>query len=162
MFTFGYKKKGESLLRDLICIALGVLLLFYPGAAISTIIVRIIGVVLVAFGVIETLALVGAMSLVGMGFLTFVFSGIAILFGIALIFSNFGLRTMGFITGIGLLWYGISDLISCWKIRQAMKEYDIRRAEKVSSGSSPMQNGSDSITVTNLGDAKEVEYTKEK
>ena len=105
MFTFGYKNKTGSLLRDVVCIALGVLLVFYPGAAISTIIVKVIGVLLVAFGVIETLALVGAMSLVGMGFMTFVFSGVAILFGIALIFSNFGLRTMGFITGIGLLWY---------------------------------------------------------
>ena len=162
MFTFGYKNKTGSLLRDVVCIALGVLLVFYPGAAISTIIVKVIGVLLVAFGVIETLALVGAMSLVGMGFMTFVFSGIAILFGIALIFSNFGLRTMGFITGIGLLWYGVSDFVSRWKIRQAMKEYDIRRAEKGTSADSPVINSDGSLKVTDLGGAREVEYTKEK
>lgn len=158
MFTYGYKNRKESLIRALVCLALGVVLLVFPEATVSVFIVRLIGVALTVLGVVELIALVSVMSLVGMGFMTLVLAGLAIALGVMLIFSPFGQTVMNYVAGVALAWYGASDLVSAWKIRQGIDEYDRRAAQ----AETPRQD--DKVLKINgetLSEAKEVEYEKE-
>ena len=157
-FTLGYKSKGMCILRDVIALALGIIFIFYPEALLTRILVKILGGLLAVLGIVQLIAAVGAMSLVGMGFLTFIFDGIVVLFGISLIFSNFGLSTLGILAGIGLIWYAIADLISLWKVRQAVHEYEIHYEKKPEQ---PADDGSFRVSDDTLLTAKDVDYKKE-
>ena len=156
MFTFGYNK-WTGLFRDSICIALGILLLFYPKAGVSVLTVKLIGVLIVGLAVVELLALVGAMSVVGHGGAAVVLAIIAIIIGVSIVFSNFMMTTMGVLAGVGLLWYGITDIFTCLKVARARrsieKEKEAEREENERRGSIRITDGLDS--------AKEVDYTKE-
>lgn len=157
-FTLGYKSKGMCILRDVVALALGITFIFFPEAVLTKVLVKILGGLLALLGIFQLVAAVGAMSLVGMGFLTFVFDGIVVLLGISLIFSDFGLGTLGLLAGIGLIWYAIADLISLWKVRQAMNEYEIRYEKKPEQ---PVDDDSFRVSDDTLLNAKDVEYKKE-
>ena len=159
-FTIGYKSIGMCILRDVLALALGITFILYPDALLTSVLVKILGVILAVLGILQLIAAVGAMSLVGMGFLTFIFDGIVVLFGISLIFSNFGLKFLGILAGLGLIWYAIADLISLWKVRQAVHEYEIRY-EKKPEDPQPSDDGSFRVSDDTLNNAKEVDYTKE-
>lgn len=158
-FTLGYKSKGACILRDLIALALGVLFVFFPDTFLTGALVKILGVILAVLGIIQLIAAVGAMSLVGMGFLTFVFDGIVVLLGVSLIFSDFGMKALGLLAGIALIWYAIADFISLWKVHQAMDEYEIRYEKKPES--KPEDDGSFRVSDDTLLNAKEVDYKKD-
>lgn len=159
MFTYGYKNKKESIIRALICLVVGILLLVFPDATVSILFVRLIGVALTIFGIVELIALVSVMSLVGMGFMTLVLAGGAVLLGVLLIFSPFGQTVMNYIAGVALAWYGASDLISSWKIRQGIDE-SVRRAT-VSEPAPKTDDNLLTISEETLSEAKEVDYEKE-
>ena len=157
-FTIGYKSVGMCILRDVIALALGITFLFLPETWFAAVLIKILGVILAALGILQLIAAVGAMSLVGMGFLTFVLDGIVVLFGISLIFSNFGQKFLGILAGLGLIWYAVADLISLWKVRQAVHEYEIHYEKKPEQ---PADDGSFRVSDDILTTAKEVDYTKE-
>lgn len=159
-FTLGYKSKGMCILRDVIALALGITFLFFPEALLTKVLIKILGVVLAALGIIQLIAAVGAMSLVGMGFLTFLFDGVVVLVGIALIFSDFGIKALGILAGIGLIWYAIADLISLWKVRQAIHEYEIHY-EKKPEDQQTFDDGTFRVSDDTLLTAKDVDYKKE-
>ena len=148
-FTLGYKSIGMCILRDLLALALGITFLFFPDTFLTSALVKILGAILAVLG----------MSLVGMGFLTFIFDGIVVLFGISLIFSNFGIRFLGVLAGLGLVWYAVADIISLWKVRQAMNEYEIRYEKKPEQ--QPVDDDSFRVSDDTLLNAKDVDYTKE-
>lgn len=158
-FTLGYKSIGMCILRDLLALALGITFLFFPDTFLTSALVKILGAILAVLGIIQLIAAVGAMSLVGMGFLTFIFDGIVVLFGISLIFSNFGIRFLGVLAGLGLVWYAVADIISLWKVRQAMNEYEIRYEKKPEQ--QPADDDSFRVSDDTLLNAKDVDYTKE-
>ena len=83
------------------------------------------------------------MSLLGTGFGTLILSVCAVVGGAFLLFSPFGERIMGICAGSFLVLYGVSELISSWRIRKAKEAYEIRFIE-----------------TSGLDDAKEVDYTK--
>ena len=93
-------------------------------------------------------ALFSASRVFPMGAWSFVLPALCTVGGALVVFHPFGLgKFITLVAGIALLVYGVSDLISTWKMRKAMKEYEIRFNESSSasaSGSgSPMDNVKD-------------------
>ena len=162
MIFFGYKSRTHRIIRDVIFIVLGVLFLFFPdtwfSAAALIVGIRILGVVLLLLGALEVIVLLGAMSLTGVGFLPFLLAVGTVLFGFAMLFAdkegNYWLVKL--LSGLALLWYGLSDLLSGWKIGKAVDEYEIHRTK--APDPQPEEDGFDDL---DLGSVKEVEYRKE-
>lgn len=131
------------------------LLLFLNPAWVAGFIITLIGIVLILFGGLQLLALAGTMSLLGAGFSTLILSICAVVGGAFLLFSPFGEAVMGICAGSFLILYGVSELISSWRIRKAKEAYEIRF-----NTSEEPQNDQDAIDTSGIDDAKEVNYTK--
>ena len=131
------------------------LLLFLNPVWVAGFIVTLIGVVLILFGGIQLLALAGTLSLLGAGFSTLILSICAVVGGAFLLFNPFGERIMSICAGSFLLLYGVSELISSWRIRKAKEAYEIRFNATQEDQPEP-----DVIETPGLDDAKEVNYTK--
>ena len=131
------------------------LLLFLNPVWVAGFIVTLIGIVLILFGGIQLLALAGTLSLLGAGFSTLILSICAVIGGAFLIFNPFGERIMSICAGSFLLLYGVSELISSWRIRKAKEAYEIRFNATQEDQPEP-----DVIETPGLDDAKEVNYTK--
>ena len=131
------------------------LLLFLNPVWVAGFIVTLIGIVLILFGGIQLLALAGTLSLLGAGFSTLILSICAVVGGAFLLFNPFGERIMSICAGSFLLLYGVSELISSWRIRKAKEAYEIRFKATQEDQPEP-----DVIETPGLDDAKEVNYTK--
>ncbi len=131
---------GTNAVVDLV---LGVLLFLYP-TQVAGFIVYAIGAVLIIFGILQLIVLIGALSLIGGGFLTLVLSICAIVGGIILVFNPFTMKVMSILAGAALIVYGVQELMSAWKVRKAVKVQETRRLET-------------SGTI----DAKDVDFVKE-
>ena len=160
MIFFGYKNKTGRIIRGLIFAAFGILLLFFPNSwfsgAAMLLATRILGVLLMVCGGLELLVLVGARSVMEMGFVPFLLAAGTIALGVALMMADGEMKFLKLFAGAALLWYGIGDLVSGWKIGRAIDEYEIKRTREV-----PKQPSSDEFTVSDLDNAKEVEFRKE-
>lgn len=153
------RNKKEGLLplmavNAVVDILIGVLLFLNPGW-VAGFIITLIGIVLILFGGLQLLALAGTMSLLGTGFGTLILSVCAVVGGAFLLFSPFGERIMGICAGSFLVLYGVSELISSWRIRKAKEAYEIRFNTR-----EEPQPDQDIIETSCLDDAKEVDYTK--
>ena len=153
------RNKKEGLLplmavNAVVDILIGVLLFLNPGW-VAGFIITLIGIVLILFGGLQLLALAGTMSLPGPGFGTLILSVCAVVGGAFLLFSPFGERIMGICAGSFLVLYGVSELISSWRIRKAKEAYEIRFNTR-----EEPQPDQDIIETSGLDDAKEVDYTK--
>lgn len=153
------RNKKEGLLplmavNAVVDILIGVLLFLNPGW-VAGFIITLIGIVLILFGGLQLLALAGTMSLLGTGFGTLILSVCAVVGGAFLLFSPFGERVMGICAGSFLVLYGVSELISSWRIRKAKEAYEIRFNTR-----EEPQPDQDIIETSGLDDAKEVDYTK--
>ena len=153
------RNKKEGLLplmavNAVVDILIGVLLFLNPGW-VAGFIITLIGIVLILFGGLQLLALAGTMSLLGTGFGTLILSVCAVVGGAFLLFSPFGERIMGICAGSFLVLYGVSELISSWRIRKAKEAYEIR----FNTREEPPPD-QDIIETSGLDDAKEVDYTK--
>ena len=153
------RNKKEGLLplmavNAVVDILIGVLLFLNPGW-VAGFIITLIGIVLILFGGLQLLALAGTMSLLGTGFGTLILSVCAVVGGAFLLFSPFGERIMGICAGSFLVLYGVSELISSWRIRKAKEAYEIRFNTR-----EEPQPDQDIIETSGLDDAKEVDYTK--
>lgn len=133
------------------------LLLFFRPELVSNFIVYLIGIALILFGALQLIALSSAMSLLGAGFASLLLSIFAVVGGAFLLFSPFGLQVMSVIAGCLMLVYGVSELISTWRMSKAKTEYEIKFAPKPQP--SPSQEG-DKVDTSSIGEAKEVDYKK--
>ena len=154
-FTLGYANKTTSLIRDVVALLLGIIFLFYPDVFLTKMLIKVLGAVLACLGILQLIAAVAAMSFVGMGFMTFLIDGIVVVLGISLIFSDLGIRALGLLAGFALIWYAVADLISLWKVRQAVSEYEIHYGGP-SGGPDDIQVSDDTIR-----NAREVDYKKD-
>lgn len=117
------------------------LLLFFNPQWIAGIIVYAIGILLILFGGLQLVALAGAMSLLGAGGSSLILSILAVIGGAFLLFNPFTINVMSVIAGCLLLLYGVSELISTFKMDKAKEEYEKGK-----------------IVIS--GDAKDVEYER--
>ena len=132
-FAYGFANRksgtfGLMTVNAVVDIVIGLILFLWPGF-VAGVIVTIIGIVILAFGVIQILALAGTMSLLGSGGLNILLAFLAIAGGIMLIFNPFSERVMSILAGVFLIYYGITDLISMRRVSKAKKEYEIHFTE---------------------------------
>lgn len=132
-FAYGFANRksgtfGLMTVNAVVDIVIGLILFLWPGF-VAGVIVTIIGIVILAFGVIQILALAGTMSLLGSGGLNILLAFLAIAGGIVLIFNPFSERVMSVLAGVFLIYYGITDLISMRRVSKAKKEYEIHFTE---------------------------------
>lgn len=130
-YGFAHRKSGTfglMTVNAVVDIVIGLILFLWPGF-VAGVIVTIIGIVILAFGVIQILALAGTMSLLGSGGLNILLAFLAVAGGIVLIFNPFSERVMSILAGVFLIYYGITDLISMRRVSKAKKEYEIHFTE---------------------------------
>lgn len=119
---------GMSLMvfNSVVDILLGILIFCFP-AFVASFIIIVLGVLLLALGLMQIFSLVSAVSFVRIGFWAFLFPVLCVLGGVLLVFKPFGIASaLTLVAGIVLLIYGVSELVASWKMRKAMKEYEIR------------------------------------
>lgn len=124
------KKDGSLPLMSfnaLVDVLLGLFLFVFPGF-VAKFMIYLIGFTLLAFGVVQILALASARKLTGLGLGAFVLPAIVTLVGGFILFNPFAESVMVMITGAALVVYGASELLSSWRMKKAIDEYEIRQA----------------------------------
>lgn len=124
------KKDGSLPLMSfnaLVDVLLGLFLFVFPGF-VAKFMIYLIGFTLLAFGMVQILALASARKLTGLGFGAFVLPAIVTLVGGFILFNPFAESVMVMITGAALVVYGASELLSSWRMKKAIDEYEIRQA----------------------------------
>ena len=103
------------------------LLIFMFPKFVAGLIVYLIGFALLGFGIFQLIALVSANRVMKVGVVAFVMPVLVLLAGAFLLARPAFLGTaVGTVAGIALIIYGASELLSSWKMKQAMDEYDIK------------------------------------
>lgn len=160
--VYGVRKNKEQGMYQVLVvnacldILLGLLLFFNPQW-IAGIIVYLIGIVLIIFGALQLLALSGTMTLLGAGFSSLILSVCAIVGGAFLLFNPLTIKVMSVIAGLLMVLYGVSEIISTYRIGKARKEYEIRFGP---AGEEAPAAPKGQIDASGIGDAREVEYEK--
>ena len=130
----GLKKKNDNTSRlmnfnavvDLVIASL----LFMFNGFVANLIIYLIGFALLGFGLFQIFALFGASRVMKMGFWPFVMPFIVAGAGIFLLFNpEWTKSSISLFAGIALLIYGVSELLSSWKVKKAIDEYEISRVE---------------------------------
>ena len=130
-------------------ILLGVLLFLFPGF-VAGLMIYIIGFALLCFGIFQLVALVSANRVMSVGGGSFVLPVIvAIAGGFLILRPSFIGEAIGVIAGAALIVYGASELLSSWKMKKAIDEYEIKFP-----GEKPASNAEDESQV------KDVDYEK--
>ncbi len=144
---------GLLVFNTVVDILIGVLLFCFP-AAVASVVIILIGVVLILFGLFQIAAMASASSFITLGFWTFILPVICTLGGGLVLFNPFGTAsTLTLVAGIAILVYGISELFSSWKMARAMREYEIKFPSS-SSKNTEKDSGID------YGDVKDAEFEK--
>lgn len=123
---YGYtnREKGAMGLMSfnaVIDVLLGVLLFMYPNQ-VGNFIVYIIGFLLLIFALLQIFVLRGALSFLGGGSGS-IFLPLLALFGAILLLMNpFTMDIMSIIAGVFLLIYGVSEVLSLWKLYQVQRQ----------------------------------------
>lgn len=159
-FIYGFvnRKNGAMALMSVnaaVDIVIGLLLYLFP-TAVAGVIVTLIGVAVLIFGIIQLIVLTGTLSLVGMGGFSLILCIFALIGGITLLFNPFSERVMSLLAGILLIVYGVSDLISMFRVIKARVAYEI----KFRDGQERSDNDDDDVPPS-LAGVKDVEYHKE-
>lgn len=99
------------------------ILMFVFAHPLGNIVGVLLGVVLLLFGGLQLIVMISANRVAGVGKVSFIMPAIVIACGALLmsapwIFSNL----VGIIAGSSLIVYGVSELISSWKMQQTMKD----------------------------------------
>ncbi len=132
-------------------IIIGLVLFSFPGF-VARFIIYLIGFVLLGFGIMQILALISAKRVTGFGLGAFVLPAIVTLVGGFLLFNPFAESVMVMIAGAAIIVYGASELLSSWKMKKAIDEYEIHQA--------PAQEQPAQQEENPLENVKDVEYEK--
>ena len=152
--VIGLKERQKGVLplmlfNAVVDIVLGSVLFLFPSF-VAHFIIYMIGFVLLAFGFVQLMGLISARRVVGFGLGVFILPALVTLAGAFMLFNPFADTLMSMIAGIALIVYGASELLSSWKMKKAIDEYEIHQAPQ----DMPVQN--DEI----LTDVKDVDYKK--
>lgn len=128
----GLKKKNDSTSKlmnfnAVVDIVIASLLFMFNGV-VANLIIYLIGFVLMGFGLFQIFALIGANRVIKFGLWPFIMPVLVTCAGLLLLFNpGFIASSISLIAGIALIMYGVSELISSWKMRKAIEEYEITR-----------------------------------
>ena len=138
--------------NTLVDIILGILIFMFP-AEVASIVMFLLGLLIMFFGIFQIVVLMSANRVLPVGIWTFLLPVLCAAGGAMVMFHPFGLGSViTLVAGIALLVYGVSELMATWKMRKAMKEYEIHYSAggRTDSG----QDSGDRIEV------KDVDYEK--
>ena len=147
------KKNGSLPLMSfnaVVDVIIGIVLFSAPGF-VAKFIIYLIGFVLLGFGIMQILALFSAKRVMGLGLGAFILPTVVTLVGGFLLFNPFAESVMVMIAGAAIIVYGASELLSSWKMKKAIDEYEIHQApvqEQPAQQENPLEN------------VKDVEYEK--
>lgn len=154
----GFKQKKEGL-RPLsffnaatnVVIAM---LLFSFSDFVAGFVSYLIGLLLFGFGLFQIFVLVSARSKVKLGVMAYVTPFVVTAVGALIFFSpKFLGQWLGIVAGVALIAYGLSDLISAFKVRAVMDSDEV--------GPAPGGNDAEPESETSIPeDVKEVDYEK--
>ena len=124
----GLKKKDDSTSKlmnfnAIVDIVIAALLFMFNGF-VAKLIIYLIGFVLLGFGIFQIIALVSANRVLKVGTWSFVMPSLVAISGGFLLFNPFALNVMTIIAGSALLVYGVSELMSSWKMKKVIEEYE--------------------------------------
>lgn len=150
----GYKNRSNGAMglmgfNAVVDLVLGLILFIFPEVA-AGLLIYLIAFTLICFGVFQIVSLISANNVLKVGIWSFLLPFIVTIIGIFLITKpDFIGEAIGVIAGVALVIYGVSELISSWKMKKAMDEYEIRNPKpEQQSEEEPVQ------------DVKEAEYEK--
>lgn len=127
----GYKQRTNgtfSLMaaNTVVDILLALVLFMFPGF-FANLLVYLIAFALICFGIFQLVSLGSASRFLGMGVFAFVLPVIVLMSGLFLLSNpSFLGSAVGVVAGVALIIYGASELISSWKMRKAIDEYEIK------------------------------------
>lgn len=116
------KEKGALPLMSfnaLVDVIVGLLLFMFPGV-IAKFMIYLIGFVLLGFGIVQIVALFGARRVMPLGFGAFILPIVVTLVGGFILFNPFAESVMTIIAGSSLVLYGVSELLSSWRMKKVM------------------------------------------
>ena len=127
----GYKNRANGsfslmAVNTVVDILLATVLFIFPGF-FANLLVYLIAFALLCFGFFQLISLGSASRVFGMGIFAFILPVIVLLSGFFLLSNpSFLGSAVGVVAGVSLIIYGVSELVSSWKMRKAMDEYDIK------------------------------------
>jgi hypothetical protein len=127
----GLKKEDQSQ-RPLIMTNSGLniiisVLMFLFAESLGGLIVGIIGIILILFGLFQLVVLFSANRVMAVGAVGFIMPVVVLACGALLLFKpKFVDDILGYVVGASLMIYGISELISSWKMRRSMAVNDVK------------------------------------
>ena len=151
----GYKNRENSQMplmgvNGAVDILVALLIFLFPGF-VAGLIVYLIGFALLGFGLFQLIALVSANKVMRVGVMAFVMPVLVLLAGAFLLARPTFIGTaIGTVAGIALIVYGVSELLSSWKMKKAMDEYDVQHPQQPLGGSVEKP----------MNDVKDVDYEK--
>lgn len=151
----GLKDKQNSQLplmrvNGVVDVAVALMIFMFPKF-VAGFIVYLIGFALLGFGIFQLIALVSANKVMRVGVIAFVMPVLVLLAGAFLLARPAFLGTaIGLVAGIALIIYGASELLSSWKMKKAMDEYDVQHP----------QSSVDDAAQKPTGNVKDVDYEK--
>lgn len=121
-------------------IILALLLFIFPGF-FANLLVYLIAFALICFGIFQLVSLASANRVFGMGVFAFILPVLVLISGVFLIMNpSFLGSAVGIVAGVALIIYGISELLSSWKMKKAIDEYEIKYpSEKNKQKEDPLQ-----------------------
>lgn len=109
-------------------IILGFVLFLFPGF-VSGLLTYLIGFVLIGFGLFQLITLSSANRVLKVGGAAFILPVLVLAAGVFLLAKpSFVGEAIGVVAGAALIIYGASELLSSWKMKKAMDEYEIHQA----------------------------------
>lgn len=153
-------RKGGTLplmtLNAAVDVCIGLLLFLFPSQ-MANLIIYLIGGVLLLFELLQLVVTASTFSLVTTGRPSILLSLVAVAGGAILLFNPFSLTVMKVIAGAALIVYGVSELLSTWRVGKAKEAYEIKFSKE---NVQPRETG-DELSTEGISQAKEVEYVKE-
>lgn len=125
----GYKNRDNGAFplmatNTVVDILIGIALFSFP-AFFANLLVFLIALVLMGFSLFQLLSLASANRVMGVGVTAFVLPAIVFVCGLFLMLKPAFLGSaIGTIAGISLIIYGISELLSSWKMRKAIDQFE--------------------------------------
>jgi uncharacterized membrane protein HdeD (DUF308 family) len=128
----GYRHRSNGTMglmgfNGVVDIILGLMLFMFPGF-VSGLLIYVIAFILICFGLFQIVGLISANRVMRIGLWSFVMPLLVLAAGVFLITKPaFVGEAIGVVAGASLIVYGASELLSSWKMRRAMNEYEIRQ-----------------------------------
>ena len=128
----GLRKKNDSssklmTFNAVVDVLIAALLFLFSGA-VANLIIYLIGFVVLGFGIFQLIALISVNRVSKVGIFALVMPVLVIGAGAFLLFNpEFIKSSVSLVAGIALLIYGASELLSSWKMKKAIDEYEITR-----------------------------------